>query len=175
MAKNEEKVVEETTKQESPVKEEPKVDDKVEKIEVKKKPTMKKLSQDDEVYKVDLSKPVEETAEVVAEEITPAREDEKKIESDGVKDTPEETETPVIEEVTDDEVEEVTEQVEEAITEAQETGKELPENIQKLMDFMEDTGGDINDYVKLNRDYSKLENQDLLFEHYKQSLFVMFK
>ena len=161
MAKKKEAVVEETTQQENPVKEEPKVDDKVEKIKVKKKPTMKKLSQDDGVYKVDLSKP--------AEEIAPAREDEKKIESDGVEDTPEETETPVIEEVTDDEVEEITEQVEEAIAETQKTGKELPENIQKLMDFMEDTGGDINDYVKLNRDYSKLENQDLLFEHYKQT------
>ena len=34
---------------------------------------------------------------------------------------------------------------------------------------MEDTGGDLNDYVKLNQDYSKLENQDLLFEHYKQT------
>ena len=169
MAKKKEEVVEETTQQENPVKEEPKVDDKVEKIKVKKKPTMKKFSQDDEVFKVDLSKPVEETTEVVAEEIAPAREDEKKVETDGVEDTPEETETPVIEEVTDDEVEEITEQVEEAITEAQETGKELPENIQKLMDFMEDTGGDINDYVKLNRDYSKLENQDLLFEHYKQT------
>jgi hypothetical protein len=169
MAKKKEEVVEETTQQENPVKEEPKVDDKVEKIKVKKKPTMKKLSQDDEVFKVDLSKPVEETTEVDAEEIAPAREDEKKTELDGIENTPEETETPVIEEVTDDEVEEVTEQVEEAIAEAQETGKELPENIQKLMDFMEDTGGDINDYVKLNRDYSKLENQDLLFEHYKQT------
>ena len=170
MAKKEEKVVEETTKQENPVKEEPKVDDKVEKIKVKKKPSMKKFSNDpDGVTKVDLSKPVEETTEVVAEEIAPAREDEKKIESDGVEHLEEETETPVIEEVTDDEVEEVTEQVEEVIAEAQETGKELPENIQKLMDFMEDTGGDINDYVKLNRDYSKLENQDLLFEYYKQT------
>jgi hypothetical protein len=170
MAKKKETVVEETTQQETPVKEEPKVNDTVEKIKVKKKPSMKKFSNDsDGIIKVDLNKPVEETVETVAEEIAPAREDEKKIESDGVKDTPEKTETPIIEEVTDDKVEEITEQVEEAIAETQETGKELPENIQKLMDFMEDTGGDINDYVKLNRDYSKLDNQDLLFEHYKQT------
>ena len=161
--KKKEETVEQTTEQ-------PKVDNTVEKIKVKKKPSMKKFSNDpDGVTKVDLSKPVEETTEVVAEEIAPAQEDEKKVETDGVEHLEEETETPVIEEVTDDEVEEVTEQVEEAIAEAQETGKELPENIQKLMDFMEDTGGDINDYVKLNRDYSKLENQDLLFEHYKQT------
>ena len=34
---------------------------------------------------------------------------------------------------------------------------------------MEETGGDLNDYVKLNQDYSKLEDQDLLFEHYRQT------
>ena len=34
---------------------------------------------------------------------------------------------------------------------------------------MNDTGGDLNDYVKLNQDYSKLDNQDLLFEYYKQT------
>ena len=34
---------------------------------------------------------------------------------------------------------------------------------------MEDTGGDLNDYVKLNQDYSKLEDQDLLYEYYKQT------
>ena len=77
-------------------------------------------------------------------------------------------ETPVLEEVTD-EVEELTEQVEEAVAEAGATGKELPENIQKLMEFMEDTGGDLEDYVKLNQDYSKLDNSSLLKEYYKQT------
>ena len=58
MEENKENVVEETTQQENPVKEEPKVDDTVEKIKVKKVPTMKKFSQDsDEPIKVDLSKP----------------------------------------------------------------------------------------------------------------------
>ena len=151
MAKKKETVVEETTEQ-------PKVDDTVEKIKVKKKPTMKKLSQDDEVIKVDLSKQVEETKveEVVSEE-TP------------VEEVVEETvskETPIVEEITE-EVEELTEQVEEAITEAETTGKPIPENIQKLMNFMEDTGGDLEDYVKLNQDYSKLDNQSLLKEYYK--------
>jgi hypothetical protein len=37
------------------------------------------------------------------------------------------------------------------------------------MEFMEDTGGDLNDYVKLNKDYSKLDDQDLLYEYYKQT------
>jgi len=82
-------------------------------------------------------------------------------------------ETPVLEEVTEEstekEVAEVEEQVEEAVAEAEATGKPLPENIQKLMDFMEETGGDLNDYVQLNKDYSKLDNEDLLYEYYKQT------
>ena len=82
-------------------------------------------------------------------------------------------ETTVLEEVTEDAVEEqvaeVEEKVEEAIAEAEATGKPLPENIQKLVDFIEDTGGDINDYVKLNQDYSKLNDNDVVFEYYKQT------
>ena len=68
-------------------------------------------------------------------------------------------EAPVLEEITEEEVEEVEKQVEEAIAEAQATGRPLPENIQKLMDFMDETGGDLSDYVKLNQDYSKLDDQ----------------
>jgi hypothetical protein len=34
---------------------------------------------------------------------------------------------------------------------------------------MEETGGDINDYVKLNQDYSKLNDNDVLYEYYKQT------
>ena len=82
-------------------------------------------------------------------------------------------ETPILEEITEDSTEEedaeVEEQVEEAVAEAEATGKPLPENIQKLMDFMEETGGDLNDYVQLNKDYSKLDNEDLLYEYYKQT------
>ncbi len=73
-------------------------------------------------------------------------------------------ETPVVEEITEEEVdkkvEDLVEETKEAITEAQQTGKPLPENIQKLVDFMEETGGDLNDYVALNRDISKLDDQD---------------
>ena len=78
-------------------------------------------------------------------------------------------EAPVLEEITEEEVEEVEEQVEEAIAEAQATGKPLPENIQKLMNFMDETGGDLGDYVKLNQDYSKLDDTSLLHEYYKQT------
>ena len=79
------------------------------------------------------------------------------------------TEQPVMEEVTEEEqkVEEVAEAVEEAVEEAVATGKPLPENIQKLVDFMDETGGDIQDYVNLNRDVSKLDDSDVLDEYYR--------
>ncbi len=48
-------------------------------------------------------------------------------------------------------------------------GKPLPENIEKLVSFMEDTGGSIEDYVRLNADYSSIDNNALLKEYYKQS------
>ena len=82
-------------------------------------------------------------------------------------------ETPVLEEISNEEVKEKTEEVvtvaEKAIKENLETGKPIPEGVEKLISFMEETGGDIDDYVKLNRDYSKMDNYTLLREHYKTS------
>ena len=168
MEEKNENVVEETTQEQveqTPVEETPQIDE-----------SKFKSASDDSVIKVDLSKPItpeeNETEEnnadnsgVVAEsESTEPTQEQKEIQSET-----ETQETPVLEEITEDKVEEVEEQVEEAIAEAEATGKPLPENIQKLMDFMEETGGDLNDYVKLNQDYSKLDNQDVLYEYYKQT------
>ena len=170
MAKKKEEAVVETVEQ-------PKVDDTVEKIKVKKKPTMKKLSQDDEVIKVDLNTPPtpkedEKTKEDVTDDggVVEFTEDANATqEQEEVQSEIETQETPVLEEVTEEKVEELTEQVEEAVAEAKATGKELPENITKLMEFMEDTGGDLEDYIKLNQDYAKLDNHTLLKEYYKQT------
>jgi hypothetical protein len=79
------------------------------------------------------------------------------------------TEAPVLEEVVEEQVQQVEEQVAEAIVEAVETGKPLPENIQKLVDFMDETGGDINDYVTLNRDLNKLDDSEVLDEYYRST------
>jgi len=170
----------EEKKQEGPV-----VDNTVDKIKIKK-PKTKKFAPDNEVVKVDLSKPPEPVKEneepkentevegsstndsgVVAE---PKNADTTQKQEE-VQPEAETQETPVLEEITEEEVtvEATTEEVEEAIAEAEATGKPLPENIQKLMDFMDETGGDLNDYVKLNQDYSKLDSQDLLYEYYKQT------
>ena len=135
---------------------------------------------DDSVIKIDLSKPItpeeNETKEdnvddsgVVAE----SEDADAPQEQEEVQPETETQEAPVLEEITEDsteeEVAEVEEQIEEAVAEAEATGKPLPENIQKLMDFMEETGGDLSDYVKLNQDYSKLDDQNLLYEYYRQT------
>jgi hypothetical protein len=82
-------------------------------------------------------------------------------------------ETPVLQEITDEQVEEAAdelqEEVGEAIAEAAETGMELPENIQKVVDFMNDTGGTLEDYVRLNTDYSTLNENQLLREYYQST------
>ena len=120
---------------------------------------------DDSVIKIDLNKPVEEPVEEAVEE------QEVEVVAEETTEEVVEAEAPVIEEVieeiTDEKIEEVEEQIEEAVAEAEATGKPLPENIQKLVDFMEETGGDINDYARLNQDYSQMSNNQALEEYYK--------
>jgi len=92
----------------------------------------------------------------------PAREEQEK-----------EVEQPVLQEITEEEVEEAAEElheeVAEAIEEARESGIELPENIQKVVDFMYETGGTLEDYVRLNTDYASLNEDALLREYYQNA------
>ena len=60
-------------------------------------------------------------------------------------------------------------EVEKAIQDKRILGKELPENIEKLVTFMEDTGGTIEDYTRLNADYSNIDETTLLKEYYKKN------
>ena len=144
----------------------------------KVKAKMKKpgIAIEETITKVDLSNPPKPKEDEVKEDnadnsgVVASTEDANTTqEQEEVQPEAEAQETSVLEEITEEEVAEVEEQVEEAVAEAQATGKPLPENIQKLVDFMEETGGDLNDYVKLNQDYSKLDDSDLLFEYYKQT------
>ena len=64
------------------------------------------------------------------------------------------------------EVKEIKQEVAEAKRDEQVLGKPLPENIEKLVSFMEETGGSVEDYVALNKDYSKLNSGQLLKEYY---------
>lgn len=61
-----------------------------------------------------------------------------------------------------------TSQEQEKVLQETETQK-LPENIEKLIKFMEETGGDVQDYARLNADYTNVNNDVLLHEYYKQA------
>ena len=67
------------------------------------------------------------------------------------------------------EVNNTVEAANEALEKVEQTGQALPENIQKLVDFVNDTGGSVEDYVKLNRDYKEMDNQTALQEYYERT------
>ena len=166
MEENKEQVVEETTQETTEQVEETKFesadDDSVVKVDLNKPPTPKEEKNETKEDNADDSGVAAES-----ENAEPAQEQEE------VQPEAETQEAPTLEEITEDsteeEIAEVEEKIEEAVAEAEATGKALPENIQKLVDFMEETGGDINDYVKLNQDYSKLNDNEVLYEYYKQT------
>jgi len=146
-------------------------------FKVKKKP--KKLNKKDEPIKVDLSKKEEPKKE---EDAVPTQEasnsdviiEEKKDEASSeevveeVRDAEE-----VKEEITvmNDNTEEVVEDIKEEVTEEkiEQPKVVLPENVDKLVEFMKDTGGTLEDYVKLNKDYSKLDNEEILIDYYART------
>jgi hypothetical protein len=69
-------------------------------------------------------------------------------------------------------IEEAEEETKEVVEEPQKTvveQKQLPENIDKLVTFMEETGGTVEDYVRLNADYTNVDNKTLIREYYKQT------
>ena len=146
-------------------------------FKVKKKPGRpKKLTKQQETIKVDLSKkedPVEE--EVTKVVIDEAKEEAVKEEpvKEVVEETTEEaTEEKVIpiQEVTEEEkVEEKKEPVIETAPEPAKPEINLPENVEKLVKFMEETGGTVEDYVRLNADYSNINDDALIREYYKQT------
>jgi hypothetical protein len=174
MEENNENVVEETTQETVQTVDETKFDS----------------ADDDSVIKVDLNNPPKTKKDAVPEQSTdevPVRDEsetseevlEEVVEATDQKPTGEEVseqvqdEAPVIEEITEEEVQEKTEEladeVVEAIEQAQETGQAIPENLQKVVDFMEETGGTLEDYVRLNQDYSSYDDMTILREYYRQT------
>jgi hypothetical protein len=150
-----------------------------------KKPSPKKLTKVDEPIKVDLTQKQEEPIKVVIpKEETDAIQEQSTDESMLRNKQPElglqemvegnqgATEN-VIEEIFEQEIkQEVADIKEELQFHTQEQTKnnvELPENIEKLVSFMQETGGTIEDYVRLNADYSNVNNVALLKEYYKNT------
>ena len=145
--------------------------------------------QDDGVYKVNLDKPPTPKEDAIQEQET-----ESVSVGDGAEDSPEVDEQvreqdtkeenekeEVVDDsplqlVNDEPQEEEKQEVQKEIQ--QETKQELkqeeqkvvlPENVEKLVQFMEETGGTVEDYVNLNRDISKMDNTTLLREYYKNT------
>ena len=158
MAEENKEVVEETTDQPVEQVTEEKVENKIDESKFES-------AGDDSVVKVDLSKPPEIKSEDVKEK--PAEEEVVVVNEESKPEEVVEDNTPVLQEITEEEISEVEEEVEEAVAEAEATGQPLPENIQKLVDFMDETGGDIQDYVNLNRDISSMDDSEVLDEYYR--------
>ena len=163
--------------------------------EFKVKPRkMKQLTETPETIKVDLSKKPEEqpeTSDTIKVDLTKKEDDAVQVDTtDEGNATIEESkdeasseevveevrtteEEPVIQEITEEEVQEQTEnlqeQVNEAVQQSVEQNINLPENIEKVVNFMNETGGTLEDYVRLNADYSNIDNNTLLREYYLQS------
>ena len=123
--------------------------------------------QDDGVYKINLDKPPvqkeennaiqeRETKEIPVGERT---QDSKEVDEEVREQSSEKSDT--VQNETTPPVKEVEKPIEKTTP--------LPEGIEKLVNFIEETGGDLNDYVRLNQDYSELDNISLLKEYYKQT------
>ena len=84
----------------------------------------------------------------------------------------EEKEEVVLEEVKEEEIQQqvVEEKIEEPVVQTQpEPQVVVPENLQDLVKFMEETGGSLEDYTRLNADYSNIDDNALLLEYYKNT------
>ncbi len=145
-------------------------------FKIKKKPGRpKKLTKQQETIKVDLSKkdPVEEevTKVVIDEAKEEAIKEEpiKEVVEEKTEEATEEKVTPIQEVTEEEKVEEKKEPVIETAPEPAKPEINLPENVEKLVKFMEETGGTVEDYVRLNADYSNVDDNTLIREYYKQT------
>ena len=147
----------------------------------------KNLSNNDEPIKVDLSKPKTEEQDAIQTQETNdsnvvVEESKNSVDSKEVVEEirPTEEVKPIIEEIIDEKPEEeevisIGEKMEpqaETTAEEPQTVKQdinLPENIEKVVDFMKETGGTLEDYVRLNADYTNVDNDTLLKEYYKNT------
>jgi hypothetical protein len=165
-----------------PVREEPVVNTKVESLTIKKKPTQL-VKKDITPSKIDLSKkendaisepkskgdvlsPVENSTEERKEDNVGLQEvGSTHTESKESSEKKEEKEVTIIN--SNENIN--TDSVERNLKTQQKSSIELPENIDKLVEFMKNTGGDLEDYVRLNADYSKINDTQLLKEYYKNN------
>ena len=87
--------------------------------------------------------------------------------AEDVQEVEEGTPEPVIKEITEEEEKEI--KAEESAVEPQPVQNDLPENINKLVDFMRETGGTMQDYLRLNTNYEDVDRDVLVKEYYKST------
>ena len=159
-----EQTVEETT-QEQQV-EQPVVDNDVEPLKVK----MKQLGPDDmdNVIKVDLTKPIENEKPEQTEQVADSTTDNTGMVGSDENTEPVQEQEEVQPETKAQEPATVEEPIE-LLEEKPEVETKLPPGVDKLMKFMAETNGTIEDYVKLNRDVNEMDNLTVLEEYYKDT------
>ena len=124
----------------------------------------------EEPIKVDLTKTEEDNAIPIGEtetvDVGERAGDGEKVDTGGDK-SDEESSSPI------EEIQEMAEEPVPAeqtiIDEVSPNTSNLPENIEKLVEFMNETGGTVQDYVRLNADYSDVNEDVLLKEYYKNT------
>jgi len=150
-------------KQEEPVKQEGE-------FKIKKKTPKKLTPQNDGPIKVNIKEPLIETEPEVTKVTIPSEEPvEQEVKEVSQPEPVAVEDFQQIQEVTEEEKEEVkqvTADAKEALRDEKVLGKPLPENIEKLVSFMEDTGGTVEDYVRLSADYTSVPDETLLKEYY---------
>ena len=136
-------------------------------FKVKKKTPKKLVDSTEGITKVSIKEPLVEVPAEITKVVIPA-EEVKADEPVQIGEIEEVENFIPIKEVTEEKIAEVKAEVKEALRDEKVLGKALPENIEKLVSFMEDTGGTIEDYTRLNADYSSVDDVTLLKEYYKQ-------
>jgi hypothetical protein len=152
-------------------------------FKMKRKPGRpKKLSQDKKVTKLEIKEdavPEQSTGVVDANKQTKdvekveERAPESKLEEltpEKVEDKNEDKEVTVIQEKpVSKEADKLEKQAKDAIRDERVSGVQLPKNVEKLVNFMQETGGTVEDYVTLNKDYTKFDDSLLVREYYKKT------
>lgn len=148
----------------------------------KRKPAMRKLDKVAQVSKVDLTPKKEEDAiqeqttdesmlgteqpQMGLQEVVQGNEEHKESTQQDEKEV---TVINAQEEPAAQVVAELAKELDEAIYDNRNSGIQLPENVEKLVSFMQETGGTVEDYVRLSADYSSISTESLLKEYYKKS------
>ena len=169
----------------TPVREKPVVDPVVGKLKVsneaKKKTKPKQLGKKrNETVKIDLSKNTtnaiqessteEKVLQPITQETEKGKESEVELQTVGSTHQDETTQKAEEEDVTVIEEIKNNDTIDPTLSKpSPESSNNLPENVEKLVSFLKDTGGTLEDYVRLNRDYTDINDDVLLKEYYKKT------